>query len=206
MAPALRYSGALACNRRAVSSEYVQGQKVETEARLKALMLEALTGDEAAYRALLHALAPHLRAYYARRLAQAADAEDLMQETLIAIHLKRATYDASQPFTAWLYAIARYKLIDHYRRSKLRRTLPLDEAGALFAESQSEAAEAARDVEQLLAKLPEKRRALIRAAKLEERPVAEIAARSGLSESAVKVGVHRGLKALMRLIGEKEKP
>lgn len=169
-------------------------------------MLQALAGDEAAYRALLKALASHLRAYYARRLASPADAQDLMQETLIAIHQKRATYDAGQPFTAWLYAIARYKLIDHFRRSKLRRTLPLEEAGAVLADSETEAAEAARDVAKLLAHLPENKRALIRAAKLEERSTAETAALTGLSESAVKVGIHRALKALARLAGEKEGP
>jgi RNA polymerase sigma-70 factor, ECF subfamily len=180
------------------------GNRVDlAETRLKALMLASLDGDAAAYRGLLAALAPHLRAYYARRLAQAADAEDLVQETLIAIHTRRATYDASLPFTAWLHAIARYKLIDHYRRAKVRRALPLEEADSVTAEENHEAAEAARDVERLLAALPEGRRALIRQVKIEGLSTAEAAARSGMSESAVKVAIHRGLKKLSALIGEK---
>lgn len=171
------------------------------EERLKALMLSALAGDAAAYRALLTALSPHLRAYYARRLGRSADAEDLVQETLIAIHARRATYDTAQPFTAWLHAIARYKLIDHYRRAKVRRTLPLEEADAVFAEEAAEASDAARDVEKLLAALPESRRRLVRHVKIEGLSTAETAARTGMSESAVKVGVHRALKTLSAMIG-----
>jgi RNA polymerase sigma-70 factor (ECF subfamily) len=173
----------------------------EAEPRLKALMVAALGGDQAAYRALLAALAPHLRGYFARRLGSAADAEDLVQETLIAIHTKRATYDPSLPFTAWLHAIARYKLIDHFRRAKLRRTLPIEDAENVLADSDHEDVAARRDVEQLLARLPEKKRELVRQVKLEGLSTAEAASRGGISESAVKVGVHRALKALSSMIG-----
>jgi RNA polymerase sigma-70 factor, ECF subfamily len=170
------------------------------ETRLKALMVAALEGDAAAYRGLLTELTHYLRAYYTRRLNTAADAEDLVQETLMAIHTRRMTYDADQPFTAWLHAIARYKLIDHYRRGKLRHVLPLDEAQSIFAEEETETASATFDVEQLLETLPESRRALIRHVKLEGLSTAETAARTGLSEAAVKVGVHRGLKKLAELV------
>ncbi len=172
----------------------------EAEPRLKALMVAALDGDASAYRALLAALTPHLRAYFARRLGH-ADAEDLVQETLIAIHTKRATYDTRLAFTAWLHAIARYKLIDHFRRMKLRRTLPIEEAESVLADSEAESVTARRDVEQLLAKLPEKKRELVRQVKIEGLSTAEAAARGRISESAVKVGVHRALKALSSMIG-----
>jgi len=168
--------------------------------QFKALMLAALAGDAAAYRSLLTALTPHLRAYYAKRLSRRADAEDLVQETLIAIHVKRASYDPSLPFTAWLHAIARYKLIDHLRRSGVRRTLPIEEAEAVVAEENADAAEAARDVEQLLARLPEKKRALVRDVKIEGLSTAEAAAKTGLSESAVKVNVHRSLRKLAEIV------
>lgn len=172
----------------------------DAETRLKALMLAALDGDAAAYRALLSALTPHLRAYFARRVG-AADAEDLVQETLIAIHTRRATYDRALPFTAWLHAIARYKLIDHFRRAKLRRSLPIESAESVLAEEESESAGARRDVERLLAALPQKRSDLVRQVKLEGLSTAEAAARGGISESAVKVGVHRAMKALSAMIG-----
>src|SRR6202012_769926 len=116
-------------------------------------MLAALMGDAGAYRMLLSGLTRHLRAYYARRLDSGA-AEDAVQETLIAIHARRATYDPALPFTAWVYGIARYKLIDEYRRTKRRATVPLEEAGELFARDEAEAASARRDVEKLLLALP----------------------------------------------------
>jgi RNA polymerase sigma-70 factor (ECF subfamily) len=175
----------------------------EAETRLKALMLAALAGDAVSYRTLLAQLTPHLRAFFQRRLGNSADAEDLVQETLIAIHTKRATYDPALPFTAWLHAIARYKLIDHFRRSGKRRTLPLEEADAVFAEEDVEAVTAKRDVEQLLAKLPRAKSDLLRQVKIEGLSTAEAAERTGLSESGVKVGVHRALKALSAMIGQK---
>jgi RNA polymerase sigma-70 factor (ECF subfamily) len=172
----------------------------EAEARLKALMLAARSGDAAAYHALLSALTPYLRAYFARRVGQ-ADAEDLVQETLIAIHTKRATYDLALPFTAWLHAIARYKLIDHFRRAGVRRTLPLEEAETVVADRETESATSKRDVEKLLSTLPPARRELVRQVKIEGLSTAEAAERTGMSESAVKVGVHRALKALSAMIG-----
>src|SRR5271168_653646 len=102
-------------------------------------MLAALAGDAAAYRMLLTGLTRHLRGYYARRLDPAA-AEDAVQESLIAIHARRATYDPAQPFTAWVYGIARYKLIDEFRRSKRRATVPLDDSIGLFAADEISAA------------------------------------------------------------------
>src|ERR1700753_3072291 len=108
-------------------------------------MLATLAGDAAAYRMLLQGLTRHLRGYFARRLGMDA-AEDAVQETLIAIHSKRATYDPARPFTAWVYGIARYKLIDVYRRNRRAPTVPLDTAGELFAADQAEEAGVKRDV------------------------------------------------------------
>jgi RNA polymerase sigma-70 factor (ECF subfamily) len=174
----------------------------EAEPRLKALMAAALDGDAGAYRALLSALTPHLRAYFARRLGH-ADAEDLVQETLIAIHTKRATYDRTLPFTAWLHAIARYKLIDHFRRARLRRTLPIEDAHSVLAEEDCESASARRDVEKLLAALPRNKRELVRQVKIEGLSTAEASRASGISQSAVKVGVHRALKTLSAMVGKR---
>jgi RNA polymerase sigma-70 factor, ECF subfamily len=174
---------------------------IAEESRYRAWMIAALAGDAGAYQALLSALARQLRAYYARRVGP-ADAEDLVQETLIAIHTRRATYDTSQPFTAWVYGIARYKLIDEFRRAKKRASVSLDDAPELFAHDEAEAASAKRDVEKLLGRLPASRAALVRAAKIEGLSTREISARTGLSESAVKVGVHRALKSLGGELGE----
>ncbi len=168
---------------------------ISAEPQYRDWMIAALGGDGTAYRRLLAALTSHLRAYYLRRVG-AATAEDLVQETLIAIHSRKATYDPGQPLTAWVYGIARYKLIDEFRREKRRATVALEDADELFAEDQTEALMARRDVEKLLHRLPDAKRILVRAVKLEGASIAEVAARTGLSEGQVKVGVHRAVKSL----------
>ena len=105
-------------------------------------MVRSLGGDGAAYAVLLGKLNGFLRAYYRRRLGNAADAEDLLQETLIAMHTRRATYDPTRPLTAWVHAIARYKLIDHFRRTKRRAEDPLDDPDMLFSSQDTTAADA----------------------------------------------------------------
>ena len=168
-------------------------------------MLRSLGGDGAAYAALLGKLNLFLRAYYRRRLGNASDAEDLLQETLIAMHTRRATYDTTRPFTAWVHAIARYKLIDQFRRTKRRAEDPLDDPDMLFSSQDANAAEAQLDVDRLLGQLPAKTQRLIRDVKIEGLSTAEAAARHGMSESAVKVGVHRGLKTLGAGVTEDER-
>ncbi|WP_422844158.1 sigma-70 family RNA polymerase sigma factor [Acidovorax sp. M2(2025)] len=173
---------------------------MDIEERLRGLLLQGLDGDAGAYQRFLKELSAHLRAFLRRRLAQRPDeVEDLVQETLLAVHNQRHTYRSDMPVTAWAHAIARYKLIDWLRAHAAReaRHEPLDDnADALFATSDSDAAEARRDLGQLLGLLPDRQRLPIVHMKLEGLSVVETAQRTGLSESAVKVGVHRGLKAL----------
>jgi RNA polymerase sigma-70 factor (ECF subfamily) len=163
-------------------------------------MIAGLAGDADAYRRLLAALTKHLRAYYTRRVGPAT-AEDLVQETLIAIHGRRATYDTGLPFTAWVYGIARYKLIDEFRRAKRHAAVPLDDAPELFAHDDAEASAARRDVQKLLDRLPEAKRRLVQDIKLDGVSVADVAARTGMSETAVKVSVHRAIKSLGEELG-----
>ena len=167
------------------------------EPKLKSLMTAALDGDKIAYRDLLSGLGPRLRAFFRRRLADGGvDAEDLVQDTLMAIHLKRHTYDREQPFTPWLWAIARYKLLDHWRRGGVRRTVPLDDAGELFAEESVEEGATRRDVSRLLGSLPARQRRLFEDVKLTGLSIREAADRAGMTETAAKVSLHRGMKAL----------
>lgn len=170
-----------------------------TEARLKALLLRGLDGDSAAYHAFLDGLSSHLRAFVRKRLFRLQDeVEDIVQEILIAVHNGRHTYQTGQPLTAWVHAIARYKLVDFLRGRARREDLnePLDEESELFAAAEDEAGEARRDVLKLLEELPDKQRLPILHVKLQGLSVVETARLTGLSESAVKVGVHRGLKVL----------
>jgi RNA polymerase sigma-70 factor (ECF subfamily) len=175
------------------------------EAHLRDLLLKGLAGDEAAHRTFLTEAAGLLRAYFRNRLrGRAEDAEDLVQETLVALHTRRDTYDPNYPLTAWMYAIARYRLIDFLRRAKHRVTAPIDGIDPGDVDPEYEASDARRDVAALLNKLPEKQRTAIRMVKLEEKSVKETAEATGLSESDIKISVHRGLKTLMRLMGQEQ--
>ena len=174
-----------------------------SEDRLRDLIVRGLAGDSTAYHGFLKELSAHLRAFLRRRLVRLPDdVEDLVQETLLAVHNQRHTYAADQPLTAWVHAIARYKLVDLLRRRAGREALnePLDDELAVFASSDTDAADARRDIAKLLQQLPDRQRLPIVHMKLQGLSVIEAARATGMSESAVKVGVHRGMKALAALI------
>ncbi|SMQ72118.1 RNA polymerase sigma-70 factor, ECF subfamily [Devosia lucknowensis] len=166
-------------------------------------MLAAFDGDTSAYRALLAELARYLGPWFARRLgpAHASHAEDLVQETLLAVHTRRMTYDRSRPFTAWLHAIAHHKYVDHVRRTAIRPTVHLEDDAPVFAADDSANAADRRDVDAVLATVSDRTADLIRQTRIEGASVAEAAARHGISETAAKVSIHRGIKSLMGRFG-----
>jgi RNA polymerase sigma-70 factor (ECF subfamily) len=165
------------------------------EIELKARMIKGLDGDAAAYQSLLRMLVPQLRSFFGRRVGRDDVVEDLVQETLIAIHTRRVTFDRERPFSAWLYAIARYKLADHFRR--LHRSQELDELDENMAAAEFEsAALASIDVERLLDTLPAKQSNAIRAIRIEGFALEEVAETAGISHADAKMSVYRGLKRL----------
>ena len=171
-----------------------------TEHELKSLFLKSLAGDNASYCLFLRKASPLIRRFLARRLIRLhrseQDSEDIVQEVLIAIHRKRNTYDGDTPVTAWMYAIARYKLIDSLRRSRIDINFAdLDE---LASATQDDASEARMTVRKVLSLLPEKLRIPIELVKLQGLSAGEVAAQTGSSEVTVRVNVHRGIKALVR--------
>jgi RNA polymerase sigma-70 factor, ECF subfamily len=198
----------LRCNE-AAQEPYSEAESkgvVEDEPELKRLMMLGLSGDGRAHHAFLSAMATRLRGFFRSRLgASRDDAEDLVQETLIALHTKRDTFDPSYPVTAWAYAIARYRLIDHWRRKKVRgEQVSVDEIDLLSVPAQDEASDAKRDVWRLLERLPQKQRDAIQLVKIDGVSVRDAAVRLGLSESDVKVSAHRGLKSLMRFMADEQ--
>ena len=173
----------------------------DVEETLRASLLLALAGDSAAYAAFLTQSGAHLRAYFRRRLVTSPnEVEDLVQETLLALHNRRHTYQTTQRLTPWLYAIARYKLIDLLRSQAPRRQVEVsfddDDGSTELLAAEASPAEAQRDLRKLLDALPDRHRLPIVLVKLEGRSVAEAAAATGMSEAAIKVGIHRGLKKL----------
>lgn len=191
----------------ATRSKHVTSRSDAANARLLPLLLAARTGNARAYNAFLLELATLLRPFVRRHLRRRDnDIEDVLQDVLLAIHAHRESYQVSrQTLTAWIYAIARYKLIDHLRREGLRAHIALDGADDLFAAETADAGDVERDLNRLVAQLPETQRKIVRLVKIEGRSVREAAQASGISETAVKVNVHRAIKNLMRFVARDKK-
>ncbi|MEQ9459435.1 MAG: sigma-70 family RNA polymerase sigma factor [Phycisphaeraceae bacterium] len=159
-------------------------------------MVAAQQGDAASYRHLLQALDAWLRKYLGAQHS-AVDTDDLVQETLLAIHLKRATYDPAQPLLPWVRAIARYKKTDFYRRHKRRREAHTNDFTMIHAtETISTQAENTEALDHLLDRLPRPQAEVIRLVRIEGLTIQEAATRLGRSPAWVKVNVHRALKAM----------
>lgn len=173
------------------------------ESSLKPLWLRAQLGDETAYRQSLELIATRLRGFLRRRMQSLPDdVEDLVQETLLALHLQRASYDPTLAVSAWVTAIARHKLIDLWRRRGRRDVLhdALDDVDESLLALVADEGTARRDLLGLLMALPKVQAEAIVMTKLEGLSVAEASARSGVSASAIKVQVHRGLKRLADIV------
>ena len=167
-----------------------------------AWMTAALKGDQIAYRRLLEALAPFLRSVARARARglglEQADVEDVVQETLLAIHLKRGTWDPGQPVGPWVAAIARNKLVDAARRRGRRVNLPIDDFSETLAAEEPEQGLSTHEADRLLEVLSGKQREVVRAITVEGSDTAETAERLGMSEGAVRVALHRGLASLSK--------
>lgn len=165
-------------------------------------MRAALVGDADAYRLFLRSVTPYLRRLArqscARFGASASDAEDAVQEALLAIHLKRSTWDPARPITPWLSAIVRNKLVDMLRRIG-QPAVPIDDLVDVLAAEEAGPNPEAGDIERLIGKLKERQRAVVQMVSLEGCSAFEAATRLGMSETGVRVALHRALKSLAAL-------
>ncbi len=170
-----------------------------------ALMVKAQAGDAIAYRTLLSAITPYLRALARRSGLAGDDVEDGVQDVLLTLHSVRHTYDPARPFGPWLVVIARNRLTDR-RRSRARvsnREIELTEFHETFATDESNLLEAASDARRLhaiIADLPAGQRQAVEMLRLRELSLKEAAAASGQSETALKVALHRAVKRLRVLM------
>ncbi len=181
----------------------VDATQYDFESGLKPLWMRAQSGDDAAYAQALSRIAQRLRGFLRRRMQSLPDeVEDLVQETLLALHLQRGTYDPSLPVSAWVMAIARHKLVDLWRRRGRRddRHDAIDDVDEFLLSAPEDDGSAQHDLDKLLGQLPEAQRRAILLTKVEGLSVAEASQRTGASESAIKVQVHRGLKRLALLV------
>jgi RNA polymerase sigma-70 factor (ECF subfamily) len=187
------------------------GAMIGREPELRALLISGMNGNAADYRAFLSLLAGFLRSFYRGKLGrvgrQGVEAEDLVQEALLAIHTRRDTYRTGEPVTPWIYAIARYKLIDYLRRTRSSLSdAPVEDAQHVPAPDGHAASESSLDLERLLEPLSEKMRMAVRLVKIDGLSVDEASRRSGLTVSDIKISVHRGLKAMAAAVAERDKP
>lgn len=171
-----------------------------------ALMRAAIAGDADAYRRVLAQLSGVVRGAVARHFRRIGygneEIEDVVQETLLAIHLKRATWDPGQPLEPWVHAIARNKVIDHLRRRGYRKYVPIDDVVEVLPAPATEPALRDGDRDRMLSSLNGRQREIVTAMAVDGLNAREAATRFGMTEGAVRVALHRGLKALAAKFGD----
>tara|TARA_R110000850_G_scaffold7676_10_gene28000 strand:- start:2530 stop:3054 length:525 start_codon:yes stop_codon:yes gene_type:complete len=170
---------------------------IANEETFRHLMIRAQAGDRPCYSALLAECEKWLRRYFARKI-NAAAIDDLVQETLISVHRKRASYDPERAFLPWLAAIGRYRWIDSLRKIYRHEHDQLYED--MVADPQDGDVTARVSLERLLGMIPARQAEVISLVKIEGLSIIEAAAKTGQSESLVKVNIHRGLKKMSALI------
>lgn len=175
----------------------------------EAWMAAAQAGDARAYDRLLREILPFLRAVARRRVADPTEAEDAVQDALLTIHRLRATYDPARPIRPWLGAIAERRAVDRLRRHGRRagRETPIEAFGETLAAPGANTAEQRLEAAELraaVAELPGSQRTALAMAKLQDLPLAEASARSGMSVGALKVATHRAVRTLRRRFGVQE--
>jgi len=164
------------------------------------LMRSAMAGDGTAYHRLLKAITPVLRALARRGLARAGQspdqAEDVVQDILLSVHLKRHTWDVSAPFAPWLFAIARNKLIDALRRRGRRVFVNIDDFAETMPETEKGETASPAEVAARLDTLPTRQREVLRSIAVDSASIKDTAEKMAISEGAVRVALHRGLATL----------
>jgi len=163
-------------------------------------MRAALTGDAGAYRRFLLSITPHVRAVARSRCrtwnGSENEVEDIVQEVLLTIHLKRETWDDKRPIGPWVSAITRNKIIDVLRRNGKHVVVPIDDViETLQAEDQSPEL-SAQDIDTLLDQLKLEQREIVRSISLNGNSIRQTADHLKMTEGAVRVALHRALKAL----------
>ncbi len=173
------------------------------EAELARLMNAADAGDDRAYREFLGQASRLVSNFVRQRTyARGIDPEDIVQEVLLAVHNKRHTRRHDMPVSPWLYAIARYKLVDALRRRGRRMEIAIDLVAETFAAPETEAARS-WEVDRALEQLAPGQRAVVNAVSVQGRTIGETARDLGMKEPAVRVAFHRGLAAIAARIGRR---
>jgi RNA polymerase sigma factor (sigma-70 family) len=162
-------------------------------------MRAALAGDADAYRKFLHSVAPYVRALArsrCRRLGVENEAEDIVQEVLLTIHLKQATWDRSRGIGPWISAITRNKIVDALRRRGRRIDVPIEDVLNTIPSEEPSPEILPRDIDVLIGKLSSHQQEIVRSISIDGVSIRDTAERFKMTEGAVRVSLHRALKAL----------
>jgi len=171
------------------------------ELSLEDLMSVAQAGDKKAYRKVFEQITPMIKAFIAKRVNKPEDIDEITQEILISVHKASQTYDSSRPFKTWLFAIIKFRLNDYLRavyRTAEKGIDSFDEKEFEIADSDNSenSFDNAQMIEQMLGALPKKQQDIIKMTKVDGFSIKETAIKMKMSESAVKVSVHRALEKL----------
>lgn len=172
----------------------------QSDEKWATMMRAALAGDEVVYRRLLEEIGRSVRAMargaFARSRSGDADVEDVVQETLLAIHLKRDTWDGGLKLAPWVGAIARHKIIDALRRRGARQFAPIEDFEAVIPAPEGDDPHDLSDADRLIGQLPVRQQDIVRSISLQGQSIAATAQRLSMTEGAVRVALHRALKSL----------
>jgi len=174
------------------------------------LMAHAQDGDRSAYQRLLREITPYLRSLAARRHRDPSDIEDAVQDILLTVHAIRHTFDPTRPFGPWLVTIANRRFIDRLRRQGRRRDreTPLTPEHETFSEPRANLEERPdrHELEKAIDELPPMQRKAVQLLKLNEMSLKEASTASGMSIASLKVNVHRAVKNLRKILGDRSGP
>ncbi|MCB6178924.1 hypothetical protein LHP98_12385 [Rhodobacter sp. Har01] len=175
--------------------------RLEEKTDWESLLARANAGDVAAFARFLMRATPTIRAIIRARGASLPpdQHEDVLQEVLLAIHLKRHTWREGSPVRPWLYAVTRYKVVDAFRRRGAAVHLPIEAFSDILEQAASEMPLAGRDADAMLAQIDSRSAALVRAVALEGESAEVVGNRLGLTAGATRVALHRAMKRLSSL-------
>lgn len=175
----------------------------EDEQQWKELLIASSTGNTLAYEDLLRQISKYLQYFCGKYLHNDSQAEDCVQECLLAIHKAKHTFNPSKPFGPWFFTIVRHKIIDQYRKNKRLSTHEIQDPDYLeFSATASASIDMSIDLEKLLSQISASYVAAFRLCKLEGKSIQQAASELNIGESAVKQRVRRATKALKKLIKE----
>lgn len=164
-------------------------------------MVASQAGDSKSYAKLLKEILPLITNFTKKRVFDTGMVDDVVQNALLGIHTARGSYDPSQPFIPWMYAVVRYKILDYIRAQKRysdKISLNSDSLETFFAieANTHERSDLQKDLKQAMNTLPQKQRQIITLMKIQGFTAAEVALQLDMSISAVKVAAHRAYKTL----------